>query len=78
MAQSMVGDGCRYCQPQEYIDRLHDHMAEDENEWKEDRRRLVEALGDLVGLIENERPDWAYSEIDKARTLLDQLDGETE
>lgn len=22
----MLGDGCRYCQPQEYIDRLHDTM----------------------------------------------------
>lgn len=22
----MLGDGCRYCQPQEYIDRLHDNM----------------------------------------------------
>lgn len=30
MAQSMVGDGCRYCQPQAYIDRLHDLMEEDE------------------------------------------------
>lgn len=24
MAISALGDGCRYCQPQEYIDRLHD------------------------------------------------------
>jgi hypothetical protein len=24
----MTGDGCRYCQPQEYIDRLHDSMED--------------------------------------------------
>ena len=24
----MLGDGCRYCQPQEYIDRLHDTMQD--------------------------------------------------
>jgi hypothetical protein len=26
----MVGDGCRYCQPQEYIDRLHDQIKDNE------------------------------------------------
>ena len=24
----VLGDGCRYCQPQEYIDRLHDSMED--------------------------------------------------
>ena len=24
----LLGDGCRYCQPQEYIDRLHDSMED--------------------------------------------------
>lgn len=24
----ILGDGCRYCQPQEYIDRLHDSMED--------------------------------------------------
>lgn len=24
----MVGDGCRYCQPQGYIDRLHDQIED--------------------------------------------------
>lgn len=28
----MVGDGCRYCQPQEYIDRLHRQIEDDERE----------------------------------------------
>jgi len=28
----LVGDGCRYCNPQDYIDHLHDAMAE--REWQ--------------------------------------------
>jgi hypothetical protein len=28
MSQSMVGDGCRYCQPQEHIDRLSEWLEE--------------------------------------------------
>ena len=28
----LVGDGCRYCNPQDYIDHLHDAMAE--REWE--------------------------------------------
>lgn len=28
MAISMVGDGCRYCQPQEYIDRLLEQIED--------------------------------------------------
>lgn len=35
MAQSLTGDGCRYCQPQEYIDRLHEQIYENESEVKE-------------------------------------------
>ena len=27
-AQSLVGDGCRYCQPQDYIDRLLDDLKD--------------------------------------------------
>jgi len=29
LAISVLGDGCRYCQPQEYIDRMHEQMADD-------------------------------------------------
>lgn len=36
MAISMTGDGCRYCQPQEYIDRLE--------EWLDEERYQVEQL----------------------------------
>ena len=29
MSISVLGDGCRYCQPQEYIDRLHEQMEDE-------------------------------------------------
>lgn len=31
-AQRLVGDGCRYCNPQEYIDRLHERIEDLEKE----------------------------------------------
>ncbi len=34
--QRMVGDGCRYCNPQEYIDRLHDTIEELERDHAEE------------------------------------------
>lgn len=30
MAKSLTGDGCRYCQPQEYIDRLIEQSIDDQ------------------------------------------------
>lgn len=35
MSISVLGDGCRYCQPQEYIDRLHDQIEDDAAEQQE-------------------------------------------
>ena len=32
LAISVLGDGCRYCQPQEYIDRTHEQMADEQVE----------------------------------------------
>ena len=32
LAISVLGDGCRYCQPQEYIDRMHEQMADEQVE----------------------------------------------
>lgn len=32
IAISLNGDGCRYCQPQEYIDRLHEQINDTEIE----------------------------------------------
>ena len=42
MAIAVLGDGCRYCQPQEYIDRL--------GEWLDEERARVAELD-----VENER-----------------------
>jgi len=35
MSISVLGDGCRYCQPQEYIDRLEECFDEERQELKE-------------------------------------------
>lgn len=32
MAISMLGDGCRYCQPQQYIDKLAEWLEESRTE----------------------------------------------
>ena len=32
-AQSLVGDGCRYCQPQDYIDRLRDEIKDMQDDY---------------------------------------------
>jgi cell division septum initiation protein DivIVA len=38
----LTGDGCRYCQPQEYIDRLHDNAKEDHAEIERQEARIAE------------------------------------
>ena len=42
MRISITGDGCRYCQPQEYIDRM--------GEWLDEERSEVERLNALVAM----------------------------
>jgi hypothetical protein len=42
MVISVLGDGCRYCQPQEYIDRLHDNFDELNAELKIESDELQE------------------------------------
>lgn len=44
MAISMVGDGCRYCQPQEYIDRLEEVIVDEEIEHREVLKSAKDAL----------------------------------
>ena len=44
MSISIHGDGCRYCQPQEYIDRLHRHIEQD----KEALDELAEWLREQI------------------------------
>ena len=38
----LTGDGCRYCQPQEYIDRLHDSAKEEHAEIERQEARIAE------------------------------------
>lgn len=47
MAISLTGDGCRYCQPQEYIDRLEEWLEEEER--KNDGLKQVGIVSEMVG-----------------------------
>lgn len=47
-AQKMQGDGCRYCNPQEYIDRLHDQISERDQE-ESSMRKIAEFQLDQNG-----------------------------
>lgn len=42
MSQSMTGDGCRYCQPQEYIERLEEWLDEERAELSKAQARVAE------------------------------------
>lgn len=48
MAISMVGDGCRYCQPQEHIDRLGDIISDMESEAEPTHYAVVDEHGEIV------------------------------
>ncbi len=43
MSISMLGDGCRYCQPQEYIDRLSE-MLDEERDRLSDAQAIIDGL----------------------------------
>lgn len=65
MAISVTGDGCRYCQPQEYIDRLGEWLDEE----RKDSEKLAELLSAMVTCV-----DWSVAEsvgvIHEAQQLL--------
>jgi len=63
MAISMLGDGCRYCQPQEYIDRLEEWLGEE-------RTRVAEFE---TAAQDNEEPfTWCFTDVNgKASSLAD-------
>jgi hypothetical protein len=48
MSVRVLGDGCRYCQPQGYIDRLHEQI-EEEREELEAANNLIVELRDQLG-----------------------------
>lgn len=43
-----VGDGCRYCNPQEYIDKLHEQDAD----YKSEIANLEQQLRNMAALVE--------------------------
>ena len=63
MAQSLTGDGCRYCQPQEYIDRLEDFIDE-----MEDDLDYIDRLEVIVDMLEKKLED-AENEIARLSSL---------
>lgn len=50
MSISMLGDGCRHCQPQEYIDRLGEMLDEERSELS-DAQAIIDGMrGEVAGL----------------------------
>jgi len=85
MSISVLGDGCRYCQPQEYIDRLHDQIEDMEQEaaqqsepstnavpdaWRELMQEFVDAMVDYQMDVEESPPFKHRDMMDRARDLL--------
>jgi hypothetical protein len=67
MAIAVLGDGCRYCQPQEYINQLEEWLDEE-------RARVAElesALQKLLSCISETRGACSYNAEKEARALLE-------
>lgn len=64
MSISVLGDGCRYCQPQEYIDRLHESIIEERAEFSKEREQLLGKMAMMQKFIQEisekapEKPDY--------------------
>ena len=54
MSISMLGDGCRHCQPQEYIDRLGEMLDEERSELS-DAQAIIDGLRGEVARLREER-----------------------
>jgi hypothetical protein len=69
----MLGDGCRYCQPQEYIDRLHDtldgmiHTDCFELTYEEINIVGIKTLGSIWNCYDEELVDFARAILRKAQ-----------
>ena len=56
LAISLTGDGCRYCQPQEYIDRLEEWVDEERQQLEQAEARVDQHIESLDAYIkENDR-----------------------
>lgn len=76
MSISMLGDGCRYCQPQGHIDRLSDHLEDAETELAQ-AQATIEAGARLINDIIDECGDdkyqrWLVIECEKVLDALNQ------
>ena len=56
MSISMLGDGCRHCQPQEYIDRIGEMLDEDRLELS-DAQAIIDGLRGKVAELESTLAD---------------------
>lgn len=54
MSISALGDGCRYCQPQEYIDRLHRQIEDDREESQAAPAMAVEPVAVAYAILTDE------------------------
>lgn len=52
MSISMLGDGCRHCQPQEYIDRLGEMLDEERSELS-DAQAIIDGLRGEVAQLQS-------------------------
>ena len=52
MSISVLGDGCRYCQPQEYIDRLGEMLDEERSELS-DAQAIIDGLRGEVAELQS-------------------------
>lgn len=46
----LCGDGCRYCQPQEYIERLHEILGEERTEYEQMEKHRAELMAKVAAL----------------------------
>ena len=74
MAISLTGDGCRYCQPQEYIDRIHEQI-DDNSKDSELLEARVAMLEDFVADAQVDAlraldPDYVPKEVESAMVSL--------
>jgi hypothetical protein len=79
----MVGDGCRYCQPQEYIDRLHDNAKDDQEEIDRQAAQIADLTADRDSWRDQASQrvkDWddMRQERDKALARVGELEADAE
>ncbi len=83
MSISVLGDGCRYCQPQEYIDRLHDQIEDERDELGSRAASVTDDDRNMIAYFLQEKGDierwsgWEDRKADIGRVypeLIDALD----